>query len=618
MAYTPHTWQAREGEGLSIYTDTNTGSVLNLQSTPTSVTQAGTPFSAEWMNEMEQGIEGASTAEGTDVPAATAEALGDTTQPPTVNSALLEIAEKLNAASNSVVYEPSTQTTVISPIGETVYTPQTEFPVVNSSYQQWTLPAYGNGVYVTVASTDGTNPDVAWSTDFSNWEFPSAPQFQGSTNNNNMRCVFFKGKFYVYITATTTTTYIYSSTDGKAWVNESTAALFAQSIVTNGDILVSFVYNDNPKYSSNGITWQKSNLSISSSSSMLTAYVNDAFFLFAGNSSLIYKSTDGINWTQGTGITASYSSQLWDITSNGNVYVGYGSGNVIWYSNDGIAWNYVNLGNEVSSRISQVLNVASNGDVFVLGTRMSSGYTPIGLYSADGQNWQQIDSSIQLQNVIFSKKQSLFVGYSTTTTPNEVYVSDNGTNWTTYSVSSDLSLNNLYERLKSQYGEVGDYVSLYFPQYFYQNEIITYNDSLFSNNEPIVVPIKQLDQQPAKIVTGSYVGTGTYGSDNPTTLLFPFMPKAVIIQQYFDTPNDSEVKYINDNVFTNYAVMINPAPSVMVGNPYQATTASGQFLLYLTWGANSVSWYTTQSSSTSYPSAKIQLNSGTYYYIAIG
>ncbi|WP_298020986.1 hypothetical protein, partial [uncultured Dysosmobacter sp.] len=34
----------------------------------------------------------------------------------------------------------------------------------------------------------------------------------------------------------------------------------------------------------------------------------------------------------------------------------------------------------------------------------------------------------------------------------------------------------------------------------------------------------------AKIQTGSYVGTGTYGESNPCSLTFDFSPKLVIIQ----------------------------------------------------------------------------------------
>ena len=55
MAYVPNEWQDRIGTGLNNFTDQN-GNELTLTPNPTSITQAGTPFSAEWMNHIEQGI----------------------------------------------------------------------------------------------------------------------------------------------------------------------------------------------------------------------------------------------------------------------------------------------------------------------------------------------------------------------------------------------------------------------------------------------------------------------------------------------------------------------------------------------------------------------------------
>lgn len=56
MSYTPFNWQARTGQGLNKFTDQITGQVLELNSTPDSVVQEGTPFSTERMNALEQGL----------------------------------------------------------------------------------------------------------------------------------------------------------------------------------------------------------------------------------------------------------------------------------------------------------------------------------------------------------------------------------------------------------------------------------------------------------------------------------------------------------------------------------------------------------------------------------
>lgn len=55
MAYKKHEWKARQGTGLNKFRDQN-GNIYEFEAAPDEVTQPGTPFSAEWMNEMEEGI----------------------------------------------------------------------------------------------------------------------------------------------------------------------------------------------------------------------------------------------------------------------------------------------------------------------------------------------------------------------------------------------------------------------------------------------------------------------------------------------------------------------------------------------------------------------------------
>lgn len=55
MAYKKHEWQARTGTGLNKFRDQN-GNIYEFEAAPDEVTQPGTPFSADWMNEMEEGI----------------------------------------------------------------------------------------------------------------------------------------------------------------------------------------------------------------------------------------------------------------------------------------------------------------------------------------------------------------------------------------------------------------------------------------------------------------------------------------------------------------------------------------------------------------------------------
>lgn len=59
MAYTKQEWVAREGVGLNKFKDSTTDQILILTSEPDSITVEGTPFTADRMNHMEDGIESA-------------------------------------------------------------------------------------------------------------------------------------------------------------------------------------------------------------------------------------------------------------------------------------------------------------------------------------------------------------------------------------------------------------------------------------------------------------------------------------------------------------------------------------------------------------------------------
>ena len=65
--YSLNYWEAQTGTGLNKFYDSISGNTLELTQTPDSITQAGTPFSAAWMNALEQWV--AKTSYGTWTPA---------------------------------------------------------------------------------------------------------------------------------------------------------------------------------------------------------------------------------------------------------------------------------------------------------------------------------------------------------------------------------------------------------------------------------------------------------------------------------------------------------------------------------------------------------------------
>lgn len=107
-----------------------------------------------------------------------------------------------------------------------------------------------------------------------------------------------------------------------------------------------------------------------------------------------------------------------------------------------------------------------------------------------------------------------------------------------------------------------------------------------------------------KIATGSYVGTGVYGSSNPTSLTFDFVPKLIILECNSDIASTPySVILIRDNPFVRHVIQTNS------GDLSDST-------LRITWSENMVSWYNELN-------AEYQMNSSQYgglpyFYVAIG
>lgn len=102
-----------------------------------------------------------------------------------------------------------------------------------------------------------------------------------------------------------------------------------------------------------------------------------------------------------------------------------------------------------------------------------------------------------------------------------------------------------------------------------------------------------------KIETGSYVGTGTSGSSNPTSLTFLFEPKIVFIARG-TTPSGGSLGTITP--------MIRGVQKSIVG-----INGNSISIAYLTWDNNSLSFYGNGGADTSLNESGI-----TYHYVAIG
>lgn len=156
-----------------------------------------------------------------------------------------------------------------------------------------------------------------------------------------------------------------------------------------------------------------------------------------------------------------------------------------------------------------------------------------------------------------------------------------------------------------------------------------FEDEQFFDNEPLPVKLggtgasnvedalknlglDELSKSVTKLEIGSYVGTGTSGSKNPTIISTPFPAKAIII-----TCSSSNVGYER----LNYGIAIMIRPDSALSLFYNPAGAVNYGKSKIKWEDDKVSWYfSTKSSGESLPDENYQLNSAsaTYNYILLG
>ena len=128
--------------------------------------------------------------------------------------------------------------------------------------------------------------------------------------------------------------------------------------------------------------------------------------------------------------------------------------------------------------------------------------------------------------------------------------------------------------------------------------------------------LESATSQGAKIASGQYTGTGTFGESNKNSLTFPFVPKIVFIS----TPSTVASG-------TSYATRFAPATFVngtnigFISQSTEDANRSYDIPLTLIWADKTLSWYYVNTSTTSSGmTAANQMNYGgmVYKWVAIG
>lgn len=122
-----------------------------------------------------------------------------------------------------------------------------------------------------------------------------------------------------------------------------------------------------------------------------------------------------------------------------------------------------------------------------------------------------------------------------------------------------------------------------------------------TDNRNIEQALLDLKAALPKFQTGSYVGTGSYGAENPNSLTFDFEPKLVILVQ----ENEQSANMAPTVCIRGVTQM------VAAGDPGNSPYFEPQ-LFNMAWDGNTFSWYAAN--------AEHQFNTKTanYHYMAIG
>lgn len=218
---------------------------------------------------------------------------------------------------------------------------------------------YGNGVFVSIALTDGTSPSLgraAVSTDGYYWEI-----YPTDTSGGFWESVAFGNGKFVAVGTKSGTRVAMTSTDGKTWVTVATGLGVGYSKICFGDgkFVAISTGNVNPriKYSYDGVTWA----GVTMPSIFLSDIVyNGSIFVVVSSSGTFgvtraMYSYNGIEWYESTSEPAqkSYSALAY---GNG-VFVAIGV-NGVQYSLDGKVWNFVSGPRGVSIAFGNGLFIA--------------------------------------------------------------------------------------------------------------------------------------------------------------------------------------------------------------------------------------------------------------------
>ena len=123
-------------------------------------------------------------------------------------------------------------------------------------------------------------------------------------------------------------------------------------------------------------------------------------------------------------------------------------------------------------------------------------------------------------------------------------------------------------------------------------------DKIYAKVKAALDDIGDLQSEQVRIATGSYVGTGTYGSSNPCSLTFDFVPRAVICAS-----QDANNGQLNAKLFWFYNF----------SNRYD-----GDICFVISLSGKTLSWYYYSFMSGGDAQNQLNVKGAKYHWFAIG
>ncbi len=302
-----------------------------------------------------------------------------------------------------------------------------------------------------------------------------------------------------------------------------------------------------------GITWEQATAAASfpARRSHTSVAFDDRMWVIGGVTSAeandIWYSHDGGSWTQATpnaGFAGReshdsvvFNNKMWVIGGDSQADGTFKTMNDVWYSGDGANWIQATGSAQFSGRNGHRSGVFDNKIWVIGGTSYNNGqFTFLNdvWYSDDGTNWTRATpaAAFPARNnfgfVIFNNKMWVIGGYNYNGMMNDVWYSSDGVTWTRATASAGFSPRTNYQALifSDKIWVIGGYSGTYKNDVWYSSDGITWTQAMSSADFSIRDKYASVVYKDRIWIIGGFVGGNNYRVYNDVWYSPPPVPLA--------------------------------------------------------------------------------------------